>query len=283
MSLIAQNWIKQLWQLKHFYTPFALPVSADMTNLHRVDDTYICSKKSDGERCAILFCWHDDTNYVYKINRKNKITLLFEDRIINSHVPVDDESLFDGTLVDAEDMGHNSYIAFDCMAYEGFDMKNKPFIERIKVLNRICSNMIVNMAPKVWVEVDLIRDLEKDEHESDGIIFAKKYTAMARNQDRSMLKWKRRHTVDLLIEDNHAFANSPEGKPQKLSYRVTREYKKGIYECELGEGNQLVVLKERHDKSQPNQYSTIRRTLKSASLNPSYQELVCIIKSNQHS
>ena len=73
---LAKEWLPKLWGLKHFYTPFPLPVSLDKKNFHKINDEYICSLKSDGERCALLFCWDDDGSHVIRVNRRNECKVI---------------------------------------------------------------------------------------------------------------------------------------------------------------------------------------------------------------
>lgn len=251
-------------------------------------ERYNIHLKSDGER-YILFAGRDDAGKPF--------TDMFERS--SSHYLVGlcfKQSVFDGTVLDGELVrvpGKEKYVfhVFDCMAYRGVCMSDKPYSTRLSHASTLISQcysyrsgdpfqVVVKStcSPSSCLEM-LLADEGDRPFPMDGAVLVPEHQPYRWGRDQRLFKFKTKHTVDFYVtceeesiryhvieRGHHQFAGrflpSPEDL-EALGIGSVKLLHGCVVECEWdGKRNTWCPKKIRIDKDIPNNKTTLDRTMK---------------------
>lgn len=290
----AQNLYNELWgypaHTAHFIA--STPVSLERRHLsNNLSETHVVGEKNDGERKLLLVGAPEDSGekpYIVFMNRSRKLHLIA--RCATNEIPIrthfmvpgksQDIDLCDGTLLDGELMPDGTFIVFDCVTAGGYDTKNMPFEERMRVAS-VCTKALrgyVNCRAKRFYPLDqLMSVVEQPTGPCDGLILMPRHIPVCTGRHDNCFKWKPTHkcTVDLVHKDGAFYAVGEGGKWVPAEMEVggvklvspvssTPLVTNMIYEVAPGKGDDdtpWTIVGSRPDKMAANYITTIRRTL----------------------
>jgi len=309
----AQFTIQEMcdWNLNGF--PGSQPVSMDKNNYQMiVQSPYMVSWKADGTRYMMLI---EDENKIYMFDRDNTVF-----KIDSLPFPLDRDYTrhLKNTLVDGEFVMDNAngqkiprYFIYDIVAFEGINVGQKPFRERLDIIRRSIvdvrneaaqrgrfdkSRDTFSVRPKQFDDLSHVKRFLTPEfrsqigHEMDGLIFQPELDPYVPGQSSRVLKWKQDHTIDFRLRictqppqigcPRERIALLYVGGMQrpfsKMIYTPKlRQYDGKIIECTF-QNNQWRFLRERTDKSFPNAFKTAQGAL-TAAQHPIEPAMLCSI------
>ena len=170
--------------IRLMHTFMSQVISMTPNDISKLEGNYAVSEKADGERFLIWI----DTNGCYSIDKAMNIK-----RIERLGKGGDNK-----ILVDSEKVGDKYYL-FDCLIWNGNDIRKDGFKERYEQLSKIegwsvkkfCFVDVRKCAKQMW------NNREQYPYELDGLIF----TPLGVDYNQSSIKWKpaEMQTVDFMI------------------------------------------------------------------------------------
>jgi mRNA-capping enzyme len=304
--------------------PGSQPVSLNSINLSMIcDRRYSVTWKADGVRYLILIL-RDGT---YLIDRKfavrrvqMRFPLLHHEGNKVHHI-----TLLDGEMVlDFDPVSKifiRRYLAYDCMAVNGELLGNKPFFQRLQLLNSEVIEPRKYFFSKLHSNYDLDRELFSVRlknfyplsstkfllenfipnlcHESDGLIFQPQDSKYIPNTFDALLKWKfpKMNSVDFYLKFDHDLKNNLEpflfvgGRDGKL-IRINDKFISNaaellkldgkIVECSWDFNQKSwIYMRTRLDKTTPNFINVYENTLKSIKDNITGEDILKFIDSSK--
>ena len=311
--------VTTLWGVDLEYFPGSHPVSIDSTNVrHLHDDKYVVALKTDGVRFLLLLTMTPS---------RMPIAIMIDRSLTFYEVSVwGNKHFFElGTLLDGElarDLSSkdNAFLVFDIVASAGERMVHLPFSERLQRIHNVLfrpwkemddeelethvieENKIymyhsdpvpLVMVPKMFSPYANTRAVWNgrgtSNFSSDGLLFTRRDAPMAIGRTVRMLKFKERHTVDIVAQWSgtqwmprlRASKTDPSLVPIETvcqgvkSVHIVQndvlEFARGagdtlVVECDIesddGNGSiSLFPMRIRSDKTVSNAASTVERTL----------------------
>ena len=287
----ALQLIQQLWELprRGGAVPAPNPVSVLRANLPQLRrKEYLVSAKLDGTRYLLLLGRHAETGdpYSFLIDRAGTI--------LRIQTRVEDDDLYQGTLIDGELMpACRTFVAFDIVARGGMDCKALRYPARLEQLRalppllHICEKNSAGLAVKPCVPMRKIAQVSA-RWPQDGLIFMPVDEPVRHGMHRTMFKWKPHHTIDFELvcpedgEPKLLYAAKGGAKAVRTLGLALRPPPPGILRqapcivecnCHL-KTKEVEILAVRPDKSTPNFERTVRLTLQNINENITHQELV---------
>lgn len=212
----ACDWLKMLWDMPTSgpsVTPCSNPCSImrrDLAYIHM--NPYKAGLKTDGVRFFLLAAWMDCSSLSDSESMMRYAVLVDRAcRMFEVDLPATiDRDVYTGTLVDgeliADETGHNQFVAFDLIAYNGYDYKSATHAKRCAALERLFHSVPViepdiSVHVKRWMPLDeAVRVLQAQPVSGvDGLILVHETKPIVNGTDRFLFKWKpgTEHTVDL--------------------------------------------------------------------------------------
>jgi hypothetical protein len=298
---------------KNNYFPGPLPVSLERKNLYKLlQYPYLICMKSDGIR-YFLIAYNGQS---YLIDRSFNVYITkqnFKKDIYGSSSDKSCGLLFDGEMVKNSD-NKLVYVIHDCVCSFGRSISSENLDERYENVKHILSSFWSNENSSFKLETkkfytfseidNLIEDINKMEHKTDGLIFTPITLPIGCQQQFSLYKWKacENHTFDFKITDDrdsyYAFVSA--GQADKLFASIEKTSKEGsifkelllkncpeyksnsIVECSYDSGKESFnPLKLRSDKSNPNSLYTVEKTLLNIEENITLDEMCKLIKKSK--
>jgi hypothetical protein len=259
--------------------PCSLPRSLDAASLRELGQhQYWVTPKADGHRFQLLLTTGtDDLPIAVLIDRKLH---MWEVEILGC------AAAFTGSLLDGE-LVCGTFQIFDAMAICGRNVCKEPMASRLQALHQFigsapCSAEELDEGQKIVAcdgEVPLavkhmrlktdfaaLRRLEWP-YPTDGWIFTRDDAAVAIGTAYGVLKWKPKHTVDVLLNPPRVY-DAPTESLVEVDAEVQQSQSTdatSVYECELLALQPLAlrVMQARQDKTLPNSNVTLERTVRS--------------------
>lgn len=280
--------------------PGIMPVSLERVHLdlfrkHR----FRVTEKSDGTRFALWFTHLDSNRVCVTFDRRFDFCLLN----VKCSPSLFRDTIFDGELVFDKVSKTHVFLVFDCLVFEGKDIRDCPFSQRITIYSNLVEKKSIrtrNFQLEAKRHFDRVPDvhMEHGRWEVDGLIFTFDMPIFMDNLVIEALKWKFVHTVDFLIEKVDRATNSEditgyvfkggEMIQVKEVIRISDDNLQREYQ-EMGDGKPIIVecrydetihcwkaLKIRTDKVKPNSFFIYKKTLQSVLEDIDYDELSSI-------
>jgi len=268
-----------------YYFPGPQPVTIELKDIPKLNDEYMVCEKSDGERSILLLINIDNKPMCFIINRNNDLYFLD----LSFKKEVFEGSIFDGELIQTKEKKEWNYLIHDCMCYNSTSFLN--FSHRLRyacvidfILKRYnpkqtdCFNVKTKIFYKYGPQLDLTWEHIKKttENKIDGLIFTPVHHPIIFGRDNLLLKWKQKHTMDLLVKRENKKINLYYQKKSELSlYKtLTKEneqlLKDFVSKEQLKNGviiefdyidEMFVPYRVRVDKNKPNGEITIKNTM----------------------
>lgn len=293
------------------FFPAPQPVSLERRDLSKlIEHEYLVCAKSDGMR-FLLVCYGGNSYMVDRAFKFYKVNLNFKnDELYNSNGPYDDMlgGIFDGELV-LNKQGKWQYVIHDCVNIHGKDISKYIFPPRYsEVIKLTCDYWIAEgsefrITSKQFFpfkQLSLLNRLIKEDkldHKTDGIICTPKNEKVGSHTQYNLFKWKPRelHTFDFKIVKNQdgimAYVNkkgvhiphaaAPRGSKEEkifvdgLTKNCPEFTNNAIVECDYDDVNDVYTpIKLRLDKTHPNSYFTVKKTICNIKENISMEELI---------
>jgi len=295
---------------KDFF-PAPQPISLERRDLYKlVEHEYLVCAKSDGMR-FLLVCYGGLCYMVDRAFKFYKVVLNFKNSALYaSDGPYDKRlgGIFDGELV-LNKQGKWQYVIHDCINIYGNDISKNIFPARYSEIVKLISDYWIAGGSEFRVtskqffpfkQLNLLNKLiqeEKLDHKTDGIICTPKNKKIGSLTQNDLFKWKPRHlhTFDFKITRNSdgitAFVNkkgvhvpyacAPYGSPEEkkflegLAKNCPEFTNNNIVECEYDDINDSYTpIKLRLDKTHPNSFFTVKKTLCNIKENITVEELI---------
>ena len=253
------------------------PVNLRQPNLADIRQApYVVGDKTDGERRFLLLDTDAVTGqqYTCTVDRKCIVTLL-------PSVRVTDRGLYAGTLLDCEYVPRDAtMVALDLVAVKGVTACHAPHAKRMGALHAVIPSIQTDgwrIVPKAWYPLSALPSIPG----AEGLIFVPAAAGMRYGTCKDVFKWKAVHTIDFLLAPDGRLMLYTAGRPVDVSTQFvlcsppgTSYHTSGrIIECSLhppadDHGRQDRVwqaryLKDRPDKTTPNDTTTLHSTLES--------------------
>ena len=257
-------------------------------NLRRADaeqldpSEYVCAPKTDGERVALVLgaTEAEDRPYLVAFNRamRGSEMPLREGVVDELGALPRGADAFCGTLLDAERLSDGALVVFDAVAVCGYDVRGKPFEDRLEAARPVVEALGEGVALKRWRPLAQIAEAyDEPGPPRDGVVVM---PAGAAGQA-PIYKWKEalKNTLDFQWRQGGWWmaGGGRDGAPQavgalgievdKLAEKNRRLEEGAIYECaprRVAEGRRLFdVLHRRDDKTRPNHQHIVASTLAS--------------------
>ena len=286
-----EAWLHRLWPVsrkKPHSIPLPTPVTVrrvDIPSLQRPD--VVVGWKQNGVRVVLLFGWENDDVFVCKMNRKKVV--LKTQYIAPTDVPENvSTDLFEGTLLDCEEMPDGTYVILDVVTCAGEGVHVLPFEERRQSFEAargpykaMMDKYNFFLRQKRWFP-SVKRCVAYREACEDGLIFLDTALPYGYGADKNLKKWKTQHTVDLEKRGEAWGYTDRDGwrDAKELGIVVVEGSRRldGIYEVERKEGGGWAVKMPRPDKRYPNFRTTVLDALTSIEENIELDEFCVSIK-----
>lgn len=301
----ASDWLKMLWDMGNSgppITPCSNPCSImrrDLAYIHT--NPYKAGLKTDGVRFFLLAAWMDcstvsdsDSTLRYAV-LVDRACRMFEVQLPATVNP----DVYSGTLVDgeliADDTGSNQFVAFDLVAYSGYDYKSFAHSKRCAALDRLFQS-VSSLEPDIVVHVkrwmplrEAVTVLEaRAQSGVDGLILVHEHKPIVNGTDRFLFKWKpgTEHTIDLKHRAGHLFVYTQHHDVSALdALRISLRPNVGLlpddaiieFQMHRAVDSDLWIatpLLIRDDKHKANHLTTVRLTLQNILENIQVGELV---------
>lgn len=245
------------------------PKTLERENMHLLTTDYLTTDKLDGHRMFLISTF--------------KGTFLLDNKLhaTKNSIKLPKETIIDGEFHD------NDFHAFDCLFYQGEDVRKKDLLQRLEILHSID-----NLKVKQFVPLDQTKTFweTQSQHHLDGLIF----TPIHQGYYGDILKWKPEHTMDVYIdEDFHLYAWSSKEKKNipiasffKASDQVqTLEVSPNvdintIVELTYDSVDHVWIQKcVRNDKTKPNALLTVQSVIKAISENITIDDILKSLES----
>ena len=255
------------------------PVGITAANLGLLQQhRHMVSIKADGTRCMAMFL---------RVHGKPVAVMHYrngEFRRLNIRVADSDSLLFDGTLLDIEQMP-DRLLVFDVLVLRGRLVVQQRYSQRVRIaedlLDYICDD-VVQLKPvyKPSQMQDIVDDF--DSLKNDGLIFTRDEPGTGEydwlwKRTNCILKWKPVVTIDLYVGTGGVYwgdrgqlapVRSLFGYtwPAQVDVGGTKGIAKGIHEFEVGiHDKQITLVHQRHrpDVTHPNDVSTVTSNMES--------------------
>lgn len=249
------------------------PVSVASANIGVLQQfKHMVSVKADGTRCMAMFM-RVAGNPVAVIHYRNG-------DFFRLNVQVTDGLLFDGTLFDMEQMS-DCFMVFDVYVLRSQLIVDHRYSERVRIAEDLLEYVESNvMEIKPVYKPSQMHDLIDacDGMKNDGLILTRDEPGGSEEdwlwrRSKHMLKWKRKNTIDLYVDEKQNLFWSDKGIRVPVRSLLGYEWPQcmdcpvGIYEFEITlEANKQIQLKlerARPDVIMPNDVSTVTFNLES--------------------
>lgn len=252
-QFIQKSWGSQ--DLDRF--PGPQPISIERKHFAVLQSqSYVVCEKTDGVR-HMLVCYED-------ANGKKLCALV--DRAFHvtyTTLTVPRDTILDGELLDSV------YYVYDAIRIKGEDLRNKKLTERLAkaraVVKMILKQPQLQVKVKDMVPLAQVSTIQLSE-KSDGLIFTPVNEPIRIGTHETLFKWKPHHhiTIDFLVKNGKDLyiQDRQAGLRKEAELHLsTRPYKDGtIIECDYRKLGWFPV-KERPDKTYPNNRRTFDRTI----------------------
>lgn len=278
------EWLHRLWpaaKKKPHSIPLPTPVSLHRSDLPALANMQV-GWKQNGVRVALVFGWEEDIGvFIVKMNRKKRV--LKTQYIAGKDVPDHHPDLFDGTLLDVEEMPDGRYVLLDVITCAGKGVFVQPFQDRVHAFLSVHPtykamlqkyNFVIR--PKHWFG-RVKEALQRKDACEDGLIFMDPSLPYGYGSDQNLKKWKTEHTIDLECKGDKWGYMDVEGWADASTLGIEVMHAPsadGIYECTPVRGTQWAVKMMRPDKRYANFKSTVEDALKSREENITLKELI---------
>jgi mRNA guanylyltransferase len=293
------------------YFPAPQPISLERRDLSKlVQFEYLVCAKSDGMR-FLLVCYGGMCYMVDRAFKFYRVKLNFKNEdLYNSVGPYTDilGGIFDGELV-LNKQSKWQYVVHDCISISGIDISSYYFPARqSEIIKMTCDYWIpedsefriVSKQFFPFEQLGLLNRLiieDKLDHKTDGIICTPKNKKVGSHTQYDLFKWKPRHlhTFDFKIIKNFEgitayvnkssthipYASALRGTPEEkifldgLAKNCPEFTNNAIVECDYDSVNATYVpIKLRLDKTHPNSWFTVKKTLCNIKEDITMEELI---------
>jgi hypothetical protein len=224
-------------------------------------------EKNDGVRNMLVCFEFQQKKMCILVNRA------FEGRITTLTVPKN-------TVLDGELMPDDKFLVYDAIMLSGENVMMLPLTERLRKAQKMCS-VILKTVGNPWVKVKPMYPLSEIQSvfdtlspQNDGLVFTPIEEPVRMGTHETLFKWKPREyiTIDFLCDVDGTVDEAPVMGLfiQGPTYITTltgltaggdpRSFKGKIVECGYGDCG-WYIIKERPDKTHPNNRRTYDRTL----------------------
>jgi len=312
LLLVLKDIVLSHWQItdnKEFF-PAPQPVSLERRDLSKlIDYDYLVCAKSDGMR-FLLVCYEGSSYMVDRAFKFYKVKLNFKGLEVDGKLG----GIFDGELVLSK-QGKWQYVIHDCINMQGKDVSKNMFPVRYAEITKLVADIWIPNGSEFRIitkqffnfkQLELLNRLineDKLDHKTDGLIFTPKNKKVGSHTQYDLFKWKPRnlHTFDFKINKSlegitafvnknglHVpYANAPYGSPEEkiflegLSQNCKEFINNCIVECDYDdEADTYRPIKLRLDKTHPNSFYTVKKTLGNIKENITVDELIELTQTN---
>ena len=279
--------------------PGTMPISLERIHLSLFrKHSFHVTEKSDGTRFALWFTHLDSNRVCVAFDRRFDFCLL----TVNCPSSLFRDTILDGEFVFDQISQTHVFLIFDCLVFEGRDIRDFPFSERITIYSNLVEKKSIrarNFQLEAKRHFDRVSDvnMKHKRWNADGLIFTFDTPIFMDNLVIEALKWKFTHTVDFLIQkvDRAANLENMTGyvfkagemiqvkEPVRIPADSLREYDERrddeplIVECRYNETMHCWdALKVRSDKSKPNSFFIYMKTLNSVLEHIDFDDLALI-------
>jgi mRNA guanylyltransferase len=305
-NIILSHW--QITDGTEFF-PAPQPVSLERRDLSKlIDFEYLVCAKSDGMR-FLLVCYSGNSYMVDRAFKFYKVKLNFKNELYDGINKLG--GIFDGELI-CNKLKKWQYVIHDCINMKGKDVSKNMFpvryAEIIKLVAdiwiangsefRLTSKQFFNFKQLGLLNKLIIED--KLDHNTDGLIFTPKNKKIGSHTQYDLFKWKPRelHTFDFKItKDSEGitayvnkngvhikYANAPRNSVEEkiflegLEQNCKEFVNNCIVECDFDDQTDTYrPIKLRLDKTHPNSFYTVKKTLGNIKENITVEELIDLV------
>lgn len=253
----VKQYIHQVWESTDpSWFPGPQPISIERRHFKVLkSQPYVVCEKTDGVR-HMLVCFEapDGKKICALVDRAFHLTF--------TTLTVPRDTILDGELMDGV------YHVYDAVRIKGEDLRKKTLTERLAKATAV-TKMILKQ-PKLQVKVKDMVPLSKVgtlklSEKSDGLIFTPVEEPIRIGTHETLFKWKPRQliTIDFLVKNGKDLFIQERGNlRQEAELHISiRPYPEGtILECDYRDKGWTPV-KERRDKTYPNNRRTYDRTI----------------------
>jgi len=253
----VKQYIHGVWESHDpSWFPGPQPISIERKHFKNLkSQPYLVCEKTDGVR-HMLVCFEapDEKKICVLVNRAFQLTF--------TTLTVPRDTILDGELM------NGVYYVYDAVRIKGEDLRKKTLTERLAkakaVTKMILKQPTLQVKVKDMVPLKDIGNITLSEH-SDGLIFTPVEEPIRTGTHESLFKWKPRHliTIDFLVKNGKDLMIQDRGQLRQVTelHVSVRPYPEGtILECDYRE-NGWTPVKERKDKTYPNNRRTFDRTI----------------------
>lgn len=269
--------------------PGPLPISIETRHFPILkQNAYVVCEKTDGERNMCVCFTYQGKKVSLLVNR----ALQFREVTLKFSKATYDATILDGELID------NSFVIFDIIAAFGKNVMEEHFIERIQHIENVLKQMISMKNDPIKLKLKRffpIRDFKEFKNEYlptvtqkiDGLIFTPVFEPIRSGTHETLFKWKERdhNTIDFLFKfQNNEWRLYLQEKGDLVfesSMQPREDYdwiRDGmIIECQFMCDERPMwwkPLKQRTDKTYPNNRRTFYRTLVNIKENIKMEEFI---------
>jgi len=241
---------------------------------------YLVAPKNDGERVLIL-CGYVaiegvQHNYIATLTRDGRTRIIGHSVVTQSETKVN-HGVYDGTLLDAEEMEDGTYICFDLYAMNGYDYKRFCLPDRLSAMHSALSHMrsecratfsckVFHPATPKNIRVIWNKSIDKNS-KCDGIILAPRDMPVVSGRMPYYFKHKPpcKCTVDLMFTGVGFVCSRGEAVRIQIANGTLKCKTNRVYECAFQRTEDSEVLLapvfERLDKRIGNSLYVYRMTL----------------------
>jgi len=251
---MEKEYIQKSWEtLDIDRFPGPQPISIERKHFSILQSkSYVVCEKTDGVR-HMLICFE---------NKDGKKICALVDRAFN--VTYTTLTVPRDTVLDGELLGNTFYV-YDAIRIKGEDLRKKNLTERLEkakaVVKFILRQPKLQVVVKEMLPLSQMRSITLGE-DTDGLVFTPVDEPVRMGTHETLFKWKPRNriTIDFLVLNGKDLHIQGGRKEAELHLSI-RPYKSGtILECEYGKFGWMPV-KERPDKTYPNNRRTFDRTI----------------------
>jgi len=267
ISFIHSSWGTQ------DYFPGPQPVSIERVHFPLLKkNNYVVCEKSDGVRHLLVSFMSGDKKMCVLVNRSLHVT------VAPINLP---KSAYQGTILDGELVGGNSFLVYDAVIVSGASVKNLNLHERLESAQKVIKGIIRVKTDSISIKLKTFYKLKEYDYNTvvpgtDGLIFTPVNEPVKTGTHETMFKWKPRdsNTIDFKCkkceqQNKWGLYVSEKGRlifESELSLAKTPDWitEDCIVECQYmcdEEPRWWKPLNLRSDKTHPNNRRTFYKTL----------------------
>ena len=247
--------------------PCALPISLEHKHVSYIQENaanYTVAEKSDGVRYIMALGKYSNGNCFSVMLDRNfvpyEIAVAAREEIFQGGTVMDGELIWE--YYSSVHAPRQLYLIFDALCQSGKDCQTKNYIDRLNTVHSLfyLPQYDLQFCPEEWTQqaaqyaaeykvvslgnshnlvfaekscqsinnIDiLVRNLNTFHHKSDGLLFTPINERVRRGRHQTMFKWKKKHTIDILL---HLSREDP--RDHRWEFQIYIYFQQKVQSCE---------------------------------------------------